>query len=613
MISGEGDGGMILYGHPGSYEIDCGSGSDTTVLDIVEQCCAIRALGGLCTSAVYGIDPPGGAVFNGSPEDGTCDWGEVQGYFFQMHLKESDIYTPGASGDNNVSPVFKGEGLYGHELTSIESGAGVVGSGLRFTRERLRVLRWRERLPPEFLISVPAPGSGAVIEAITEQRVDVFGQPYWELVGLDVIDGGAGYAQGGWVYVTVTNGVASYLGYDGTYSQAAFTVNVDKDGAITGVLFGPFGDDIFTGLSGVRVLRYRTQPTLQVLTPEHVAGASFSLALSQNGTGDKAYWSVTAVTVINTGNGWQIGDSIVIVGTGEEDFAMELMASTVVQLVHVEPKLDATVSGGTGAVLYVNMAAKFGSSPTTWEVASVDVSGTTSGYTDRAAVVFSETDAIRYGPEAAAHILTEREEPTFSVSVSSEYGAGADLVLSIDEVADPFSPSPLSAWTVSGITIDSGGSDYQYGDVVSVSVDDGVATLDASNIEQLFSAYVTSVDEDGAIVSVSILSGGYYYTPTDVIAAVVVSSPGEYFALRPDSVVVAHGGRYYIQEFEETTTEITPEKCSEYSSWPVVYEQTQGPDIGESYGNAIVINGFTQFGYSPIRRCELGTLEVTIQ
>lgn len=146
------------------------------------------------------------------------------------------------------------------------------------------------------------------------------------------------------------------------------------------------------------------------------------------------------------------------------------------QVVRVVPSLTASVSGGTGATLSVSLAAN-GTTPQTWGVSGVTVTGTTSGYTDNAAVSFSYGGDVTEQTKATATIKTTRTAPTITASAGGS-GSGASLSVSLSQ--SPTSPSDTALWHVASVAVTAGGSGYADGDPVTFTVSDGTQVAAAS-------------------------------------------------------------------------------------------------------------------------------------
>lgn len=247
-----------------------------------------------------------------------------------------------------------------------------------------------------------------------------------------------------------------------------------------------------------------------------------------------------------------------------------------------------------------------------WEVDSVSVTSGGTGYAGTEPLAFSVAEGDTEVYAASGSIVTGREEPTLSASVSTGSGASLDVVLTKGT-----DYNGLDVWSVSGVTVAAGGTGYTDGESVTLAVDDGIEVYPASATTKVgrdepdvsvtasssggsgavlsavlaqsgdswyvsevtiddggsgysqydgvnfspsgsdvteFSAYgyVSEVDGSGAITAVSVTSGGSYYKPDGIIASVVVApyGGGEYYKSTGvvESVLISWGGNYYRSE-----------------------------------------------------------------
>jgi len=119
---------------------------------------------------------------------------------------------------------------------------------------------------------------------------------------------------------------------------------------------------------------------------------------------------------------------------------------------------------------------------------------------------------------AYATAVRDRDVPTVSVNPVPG-GAGAVLAVQLQEQAsedgDPF-------WEVSGVTVTTGGADYEDGEIVTFSVAEG------QTVEAQASAQIT-VDGNGTITAVTVLEPGRCYEIADRVRRVRVDVDGKYF------------------------------------------------------------------------------------
>jgi hypothetical protein len=226
-------------------------------------------------------------------------------------------------------------------------------------------------------------------------------------------------------------------------------------------------------------------------------------------------------------------------------------------------------------------------------------------------VVFSaENTGIDSG--AIAFARTGREEPDVGVGIVGS-GTGADFSITLTETSDGAEWPSRPAWAISSVTITDGGTGYAVWDQLQAT------TTGQQSPSSYFFAIVDSVDENGAITSVQIYDGGLFFRSTGEIESVQVNDPGQYYGKQLNGVTITTAGKYYIQTYVDTTTPIEPVPCKNYSAWERFGPIVTGTKKGESWGNQVMVRDEgdifvrTVWGYSPIRRCELGALEVSVQ
>jgi hypothetical protein len=389
-----------------------------------------------------------------------------------------------------------------------------------------------------------------------------------------------------------------------------------------GTLYNPAlpGVTLPNGGSGYAKLA-RVAPTLTV---SGGSGAGLTVTPTATATNDSCgipTWSITAVT-FSGGTGYENGEALTVT-TKAGDTTKAAAVLTVQTAPRSQPTLTASVSGGTGATLTPTLASN-GGSPQTWGVASVSVSGSTSGYTDGASVVFGYGAGVTEQAAAVATIKTARATPTITASVSG--GSGASLTVNLSQ--SPTTPSDTALWHVDSVTVANGGTGYTDGDPVTFTVTDGTEVVAASGtiqtarenpnltpyvwgsngttagvgaslsatmavsgdywtvtgitinnggsgyevgeyiwyseldpsvdssppyyVEQLGGYWITSVDGSGAITGIALDSdnypdGGLYYKQSDVIQSVTITEDGDYYKATTSiaRVVVTNGGQYY--------------------------------------------------------------------
>lgn len=517
-----------------SYSTECGGDAVTYVLDV--PCCTGNLEQTIDVSQTtqtapdfwgnYGSrtgceppdrferDPVQGSGFpasNGSGELCPGVWSEKATIQLRMDFTlESRKWF-----NNLLDPVpvlFANEGVFAQETVGLCNNANIVLTPFNAKHTIVRVSRARHRKPPAVVIPQTATGVGCVLVPVCEARADQFGQPYWILRSIDVVDGGTGYAGGS--AQCVIDGELSF--------PLSALLAVDSAGVIQSA--APGGHPLVVGLSDYAVDRVRTgPPSIQAVAPAHVVGAEFSVSLSHTSTGESQYWSVTSVSAVSAGTGWQAGD---VLRFSSPDGVVEVDATTSDVTTHVEPSVTASVSGGTGATLSVTLEAyeDAAAAATFFRVLSVAVSGTTSGYSDQTSVTFSTTGTT--ASSATARINCVRTEPGVAASVDGS-GSGAALTLTLAE-GDRF-------WYVDSLTISDAGTGYTDGDTItftaggsdttgvaasaSIAVDRSEPTVSASVSGGSGAALAVTLgsDPEWTVSSVAVTAGGTGYTDGDTV------------------------------------------------------------------------------------------------
>lgn len=275
----------------------------------------------------------------------------------------------------------------------------------------------------------------------------------------------------------------------------------------------------------------RVEPEITVtLSGGGGSGAVLSATLTQSGSGEQAFWYVSAVTVTNGGTGYSGQESVVFTpGAGD---TTDAPASAFVVVGRVAPAISAAASPGSGATLAVTLGegVDWFTGQAYWYVESVAVTNGGTGYVDGDAVDFTVTDGVQSWA-AYATIATGRTQPDVTANVAVAGGVGAVLT--------PTLSANGNAWTVSGLTITAAGSGYSQWDSIAFATAD---TIEADGF-----AYISSVDGNGAITGVVIGYGGSYYRSTGVIQSVTVNYGGSYYRSTGvvEAITLVEGGVYY--------------------------------------------------------------------
>lgn len=599
--SGGGSGVVVPRTNGSEYSIECNSANATIVYDIVENCCLANlntSTNALCPSVTTSdgsgleIIPWGGPL--GGPVYVPCVLGERHWFFFLADFAASRTRDNlDAEGHNtNLSEdtvfVFAQEGAFLYQNIAVQSSFFLFGIAWK---SQLRVNAVRQRKKPVIEL-VASPGTGAVLTPTLSQKVDEFGRPYWRIDSVQVENGGSGFSYPVFIEQKVLNGSGVGPRMDVVLSG----------GSISEVFLADEYNNLnrriylnqFVGLSGMQVTKERSAPTVHATPPNTTSGMELAVSLSRQGTGVSSIWAVDAVSVVAEGSGWNDGDPVTFTADGGADLVIEEEASAVLDVSRVQPSLTATIVGGSGGTLSVTVASN-GTTPETWGVDSVSVSGKTSGYADNTAVTISGGNNVVTQDNAVVYARTGREEPAVGVGIIGS-GNGADFSITLSQTDDWAEWPARPAWTISSITITDGGTGYEVNDQLQAT------TQDQQSPSSSFYAVVDAVDEDGAITSVQLWDGGLFFKNTGEIESFSIVQAGAYYEKQLDGVSVTDGGKYYLQTYVDTTTPIEPPDCKGPGDWPLVGEKITGPAVGEAWQN----------GYM-FRRCEFGSLQVTIQ
>lgn len=249
-------------------------------------------------------------------------------------------------------------------------------------------------------------------------------------------------------------------------------------------------------------------------------------------------WSVTSVK-FSGGTGYANGEALTVT-TKAGDTTKVGAALTVQTAPRSQPTLTASVSGGTGATLTPTLASN-GTTPQTWGVASVSVSGSTSGYTDGAAVTFSYGANVTEQTKAAAIIKTARTTPAITASASG--GSGASLTVTLSQ--SPTTPSDTALWHVDAVNVANGGTGYANGAPVTFTVTDGTQVTAASGTIVVADRQEPELND---IVAIRAGAGGtydFYYGGASITANMTPTYEGGLLWWQPTTINILDGGSGY--------------------------------------------------------------------
>lgn len=223
------------------------------------------------------------------------------------------------------------------------------------------------------------------------------------------------------------------------------------------------------------------------------------------------------------------------------------------RLGRVQPTVTASVSGGTGASLSVNLEQVTPSDscqPIYWKVSSVSVTNGGSGYSDATSLTFSVASGDTAQSQAVAKGFIGIVEPrSWTTGFTPAAGtpltgrSGAVLTPSWAVKSNPTNQPnrpgqvcglPLrTAYEVSSIAIDNGGTGYYVGDKVLYTF----ANSNNGVVANALNATVSTVSGTGAITAITLTSGGEYggaFDDNGAISEVVIqtcapASVGNYY------------------------------------------------------------------------------------
>lgn len=273
------------------------------------------------------------------------------------------------------------------------------------------------------------------------------------------------------------------------------------------------------------------------------SGATFTVTLSKlQDACNVDYWQVKSVTA-SGGTGYVDNESLTFtVASGDTE---EQGAEAYITTQRSAPTLTASVAGGSGAALTVNITTRSGT-PTTWRVSSISVTNGGTGYSNATGVVVAKDGDDVELATADAIALVARSQPTLTAAVASNGGSGCTLTVTLTQGTDIES---RAMWYVSALTVGSAGSGYVVGDQVVITVTDGEESGFST-----FSASVSSVDGSGGVTGIQIDDGGEYYKYTGVIDSILLFYGGIYYSDdgAPSSVTVTTPGKYYREDATAT-------------------------------------------------------------
>jgi hypothetical protein len=374
---------------------------------------------------------------------------------------------------------------------------------------------------------------------------------------------------------------------------ASGTAQAPQFGPITGVTL-TYGGTGYAKLG-------RRQPTLSVTGVDDAV-----VTLSQeSGVCNVPYWSIEAISAPFETEGLYEGQVLeIVIESGD---VVEVAAICTVQLERREPALTAASLLGPVGPLNIVLA---DNGDGTWSIQSVTASGIPSNFSNSLRLLFA--GGIEESP-ANVRIYQGRMQPTIDFLFYSSEGydsGGSGAALSATMVAAGVDPQAgLPYWSVSDISITSGGSGYSVGDSIVGAPTGGSQTPSFFPGNTSFVAEVTSVTETGAIESVQVLLNGAYYKPDASSVIAVVYSGGRYYSEGVASISVENGGRYYREDpalppiVADVTVEVVQPAGAFGSGAAVtatVNDDTSSPQFGKIAALTLVSGGtnYTDWKYT---------------
>lgn len=288
----------------------------------------------------------------------------------------------------------------------------------------------------------------------------------------------------------------------------------------------------------------RVEPELQISGLG--TGATFTVTWELDDTGDCDVWKIASVAV-SGGSGYVDGETLEIALPARVFQSQPAVLLLAAGGTRSQPTITATAeTSGTPASLTANVVPLI-TDPglETWRVGSVTVNSGGTGYSEGDIVAF-DTPHVE-SESGFGTVVTDRTEPTITVEIVP--AGGTDAVITATLGSTTWQDGP--AWEVTGFTIDNGGAGYSEGDELWAHADAGDTV---ENYEPDFFAlgFVTAVDGNGAITSVSFDGSGKGFRAGDAIASVVVTAPGSYHNASgvgvPSAVTVDEAGAYYRED-----------------------------------------------------------------
>lgn len=290
------------------------------------------------------------------------------------------------------------------------------------------------------------------------------------------------------------------------------------------------------------------------------------------------YWTVESIAV-SGGYDFTSDDTVKIAATAPEQgqhLVVRHKAEAKVQVKHEQPTLRAFVDVRRFSVTY--------DSGDPWAVTKLDPIPAPPpprfGFVNNTPIRFALGLGDVEDKAASAVVKTVLAEPTILLSASD--GENALLEPTLSKQSDGITGDDY--WEVSSVKVINAGSGYSTASTVAAK-----ATNGQEAIGSVFSAKVSSVDDNGGIVGVSIASGGKFFRDTFEYASTKISNGGKYYKKGVPSIEITDPGEYFVKGPDESlkiSLETENDKQDMSASLTV-----QTNDDGEPTGVTVVERG----------------------
>lgn len=300
----------------------------------------------------------------------------------------------------------------------------------------------------------------------------------------------------------------------------------------------------------------KLKTTTNRLEPELFASVS-------SGPGSGAQFEITLTEPVGTPPAWGIASISVTGGDGyENNTPLTITAAENVTTVH---QAIASIRVGRGApsqpeswqqpnaVISVTLAQSDPPPDATYEITGVSLSGDISPVPDQATLGISFADGETI--EGAYIVMIVAGTPSIALASVSTWNPEASGASVEPQVSLVYDEDSVRYWEVSSVS-GSGGTGYSLGDLFTWSIDN-YYTL---------SAWVTEIDENGAIISLDIYQSPGWFTKAGVPSSFNLIYGGKYVKYNgvPESVSISNAGSYYVAVDDGIPTGVEVTEGGEY-------------------------------------------------